>query len=108
MTVSDALWMINGNCHPNNTNSSGADWFADAGTIQCEAAVTICKACPVCEKCLQFAIATEEMFGVWGGLTPAQRDALRRGVSREQALRIRRTRSRRSYQNGSSAGTARL
>lgn len=94
MPVSDALWMSNGKCHPKQEIETGADWFADAGTIECVLAVTICKQCDVSEECLQHAIATDEMFGVWGGLTPAQRYALTRGASREQALRIRRTHPR--------------
>lgn len=36
-------------------------------------AIAICRACPVRRECLQWAIDTNQKFGVWGGLTPNQR-----------------------------------
>lgn len=36
-------------------------------------AVAMCRACPVRRECLQWAIDTNQQFGVWGGLTPNQR-----------------------------------
>lgn len=36
----------------------------------------ICRKCPVRRSCLDQALASGEQLGVWGGLTPAQRDAL--------------------------------
>lgn len=36
----------------------------------------LCAGCPVRALCLQYAVEFEE-FGVWGGSTPAERDALR-------------------------------
>lgn len=38
-------------------------------------AVAVCATCPVVQQCQQYAIANEEEFGVWGGLTPEQRRA---------------------------------
>jgi len=43
-----------------------------------EAAKSVCAACPVSEDCLQYAIATNQSEGVWGGLTGAERRRLRR------------------------------
>ena len=42
------------------------------------AAKSICAACPVVEECLQYAIATNQSEGVWGGMTGAERRRLRR------------------------------
>ena len=39
-------------------------------------AIALCAGCPAREACLAYALGHEE-FGVWGGATPAQRDALR-------------------------------
>lgn len=39
-------------------------------------ALAVCKECPVIEQCLQFALDTEEYYGVWGGTTPEQRIAI--------------------------------
>lgn len=43
-----------------------------------EAAAAICAACPVTSQCLQYAQATDERWGMWGGLTPAERRELAR------------------------------
>lgn len=37
---------------------------------------TICAACPVQQRCLGFAVAVGERFGVWGGLTDKERKQL--------------------------------
>lgn len=37
-----------------------------------------CRACPVREQCLQYALDTKTKDGVWGGLTPREREALTR------------------------------
>ena len=37
------------------------------------AALAICAICPVREECLDHAFATNERFGVWGGMTERQR-----------------------------------
>lgn len=41
-------------------------------------AKAICRSCPVRDQCLQFALATRQKFGVWGGYTPKERRALQR------------------------------
>lgn len=41
-----------------------------------EDAKLICAGCPVRECCLAYAMDSEE-YGVWGGLTPEERDATR-------------------------------
>lgn len=45
-----------------------------------KAAKRVCSTCPVSAECLQFAIATGETHGIWGGLTERER----RGYSEEQ------------------------
>jgi WhiB family redox-sensing transcriptional regulator len=40
---------------------------------QAEAAVAICRSCPVIEKCLNDALANPALQGVWGGTTEDQR-----------------------------------
>lgn len=36
----------------------------------------ICGECPIKRQCLEYAIAKEE-FGIWGGMTPAEREKVR-------------------------------
>jgi WhiB family redox-sensing transcriptional regulator len=54
-------------------------WFPDFpgnGAKKAQAkAIQICWTCPLRRPCLQFAIESEQRFGVWGGTTPAQRAA---------------------------------
>lgn len=38
-----------------------------------QAAKLICDGCPVVRQCLDHALAVPERFGVWGGLTPRER-----------------------------------
>ena len=48
-------------------------------------ATAICAACPVRGECLEYAIATRQPEGVWGGLTPVERHRLLR--RRQKAAR---------------------
>jgi len=50
-------------------------------------AKAVCAACPVSEACLEYAIATRQPDGVWGGLTSVERHRLvrrRQKTAREQ------------------------
>jgi WhiB family redox-sensing transcriptional regulator len=38
----------------------------------------MCSTCPVRSECLEYAIAAEERWGVWGGLTAPERERLMR------------------------------
>lgn len=42
------------------------------------AAKSICGRCEVKDACLQWALRTDERFGVWGQTTPNERKALRK------------------------------
>lgn len=41
----------------------------------------ICRTCPVIVECLEYAVAHNERFGVWGGLSERERRRLRREAS---------------------------
>jgi len=45
---------------------------------QIETAKRICTACQVSEECLEFALATNQEAGVWGGTTEEERRKLRK------------------------------
>lgn len=40
----------------------------------------VCAGCPVAGDCLDYAMRTEQMLGVWGGLTERERRKLRSGL----------------------------
>ncbi|WP_166503527.1 WhiB family transcriptional regulator [Modestobacter italicus] len=41
----------------------------------------VCAACPVMGRCLDQALADDERYGVWGGLSERERRALQRHLS---------------------------
>ena len=50
------------------------------------AAKKICAMCPAQEQCLQYALATNQSEGVWGGMSSGDRRRLRRRI-RDRARR---------------------
>ncbi|GIU91331.1 MAG: transcriptional regulator WhiB [Acidimicrobiia bacterium] len=54
--------------------ASEVDFFPPAGDVQAVVkAKAVCFACPVRAECLEYALATEQPEGVWGGLTRRER-----------------------------------
>jgi WhiB family transcriptional regulator, redox-sensing transcriptional regulator len=73
--------------------SVAPDLFFPAGETgdaleQAEAAKAICAGCPVRSECLEFAIATRQQYGIWGGTTEVERRSIRR--RRQEAARRQR------------------
>lgn len=55
-------------------------FFPSVGDAETAAlARQVCGGCPVAAECLDYAMRTSQTHGVWGGLSPKQRDALRSG-----------------------------
>lgn len=50
-------------------------WYPEDGpsTIEVRMAKAICRACPERLPCLDFALATNETHGIWGGMTVKER-----------------------------------
>jgi WhiB family transcriptional regulator, redox-sensing transcriptional regulator len=65
-------------------------WFSDdqegSGTHY-RLAKQLCAECPVADLCLEYSLASEEQFGVWGGLTPRERRAMRVARGRTRGRR---------------------
>jgi WhiB family transcriptional regulator, redox-sensing transcriptional regulator len=49
-----------------------------------QAAKSICATCPVVEVCAAYAIANREPYGIWGGLSQDDREAIYRRVDRHR------------------------
>jgi WhiB family redox-sensing transcriptional regulator len=45
-------------------------------------AKAICRTCPVQEPCLEFAMDTNQKYGIWGGLSDKERASLKRRRAR--------------------------
>ncbi|MFF4283630.1 WhiB family transcriptional regulator [Streptomyces kronopolitis] len=55
--------------------------------IQAREAKAVCCHCPVIEECLQWALRSSQEYGIWGGLSEAERRALRRRIATRQQAR---------------------
>jgi WhiB family redox-sensing transcriptional regulator len=49
-----------------------------------QAALELCSQCPVREACLEYALETKEVLGVWGGTTELERRRMRRRARRRR------------------------
>jgi hypothetical protein len=56
--------------------TTAPDAFFPEGNESAAIAKAICARCPVKQECLDYAVATRENEGVWGGLTPSERRKL--------------------------------
>lgn len=61
-------WRQHGACR-----GTDPDIFYPVADEEAEEAKAICATCPVREPCLEFALATRERDGVWGGATERER-----------------------------------
>ena len=53
--------------------------------MQIAEAKTVCRRCPVTEQCLAWALESGQDAGVWGGMSEAERRALKRRGARTRA-----------------------
>lgn len=65
----------------NDYDATAPDWFADRSNGKSsKAAISICRHCPVAKECLTLALKCEvkasDREGIYGGLTPDDREAL--------------------------------
>lgn len=44
-------------------------------------AKSVCAACPVRHECLEHALANDERFGIWGGLSESERRRVRKRIA---------------------------
>ena len=51
---------------------------------QVTVALRVCAGCPVRQQCLDFAMQTAEVNGIWGGTTPEERIRARRKATRRR------------------------
>ena len=60
-----------------------------------ETAKDICRRCPHRQECVQWAVHLDDQHGIWGGLTPEQRDPIRaRRLRHNETEKKRRQRQR--------------
>jgi WhiB family redox-sensing transcriptional regulator len=63
-------------------------FFPEKITVeQAVKAKAICAVCPVARQCLEMAFANDERDGIWGGMTPTERDVQVYGYNRHRSRR---------------------
>lgn len=78
LTVDDDNWRSFASCR-----DTDPDLFFPVGTTgpaieQIENAKAVCRVCEVQQQCLDYALATNQDSGIWGGTSEEERRALRR------------------------------
>lgn len=71
MRAHDIAWQVDALCSETDPEA----FFPEKGgsTRQAKA---VCAACPVAAECLDYALATGQRFGIWGGVSERKRRAL--------------------------------
>jgi WhiB family redox-sensing transcriptional regulator len=74
-TTEDDQWQERALCAQTDPEA----FFPEKGGSTREAK-RICLGCEVRDKCLEYALAHDERFGIWGGLSERERRRLKRGI----------------------------
>jgi WhiB family transcriptional regulator, redox-sensing transcriptional regulator len=75
LTPEDELWQEKALCAQTDPEA----FFPEKGGSTREAK-RICQGCEVRDACLDYALAHDERFGIWGGLSERERRRLKRGI----------------------------
>ena len=75
LTPDDDLWQEKALCAQTDPEA----FFPEKGGSTREAK-RICQGCEVRDACLDYALAKDERFGIWGGLSERERRRLKRGI----------------------------
>lgn len=76
--VASLIWRAHANCRDLDTTLFFPIGVTGPAAAQTAVAKSICADCTVRVECLDFAVTTNQEFGVWGGLTEDERRVVRR------------------------------
>lgn len=79
----DLSWQEGGKC----SKADPETFFPERGGSTKEAK-KVCVGCTVKERCLKYALESNEQFGVWGGLSELERRRLKNKHVRESAAQV--------------------
>lgn len=83
LAATDTSWMVDAECARRGIPTG--DYFGLGRTPG--RAVAACRACPVSDLCLEYALATGQTHGIWGGAGQAELGEI--GRARRRAARNR-------------------
>lgn len=75
IAVDDERWQDRALCAQTDPEA----FFPEKGGSTREAK-KICQRCSVRTECLEYALANDERFGIWGGMSERERRRLKRGI----------------------------
>jgi WhiB family redox-sensing transcriptional regulator len=75
-------WRHRAACHDLDPELFFPIGISEAAMREIRLAKTVCARCPVHVECLRWALASGQEFGVWGGLSEAERRSVRRRMAR--------------------------
>jgi WhiB family redox-sensing transcriptional regulator len=84
--VAEPTWRGAARCRRDNANnffSPGHFERKDEKDLREGRARAICRACPVQQACLEYALAVQEPHGIWGGLNELERRRTLRKLAAE-------------------------
>lgn len=76
--IGDVAWMGRGLC----AQTDPEEFYPEKGSTT-RHAKAVCAVCPVQAECLDFALANNERFGIWGGLSERERRKVRAAMAAE-------------------------
>lgn len=79
-------WRSAARCSEMDTTMFFPIGVTGSAEMQIQTAKAICTSCPVEDKCLEYAINTNQEYGIWGGKDEEERRIIRRIRRREKKL----------------------
>jgi len=77
-TYDAEVWRSHAACAAADTGEFFPIGSSPASSAQAARAKAVCSTCPVRLRCLEFAITTNQEYGIWGGADEDERRVLRR------------------------------
>lgn len=71
-------WRDQGACRDHDPRLFFPEGDDPSALVQAGTAKAICQACPVAGVCLKWALSSSQSYGIWGGLTTDERQAVLR------------------------------
>jgi WhiB family redox-sensing transcriptional regulator len=72
--MSGPSWFVDAECRRHGPSKMYPDWNRPVAVREARA---VCAPCPVRAECLEYALSTNEPYGVWGGYTRDERVKIR-------------------------------
>lgn len=100
--MSDENWRLDAACFGQVTDLFYPEPGTKGAAKQANEVKAFCRICSVTSDCLEYALKNEEVFGIWGGLTPKEREKIRRErsiLAKDVSIRTAKQNDGRKVQN---------